>query len=103
MRGVSMKPISGKARSVGWLAVPIASVSPATSWNFGSIPVGFQAWQDFTLTNVTSQTLNFGEVIASGDPDLDVDPQDCGAAQLAPGQSCSVLVFFEPTLNPPDN
>ena len=70
-------------------------MSPGAGMDFGIVAVGeISAPQAITLTNASSQTVNFTGNLVKGDY-LEFD--DCGTS-LAPGNSCTLTVSFKPKI-----
>lgn len=81
---------------------PAATLSRSTI-NFGQVYMGTSPFptQPVTLTNTGSASLVITETsISSGDITdftLDQQPNTCEGATLAPGESCTITVAFDPT------
>jgi hypothetical protein len=70
-------------------------MSPGAGLDFGIVAVGeISAPQAITLTNASSQPVNFTGNLVKGDY-IEVD--DCGTS-LAPGNSCTLTVSFKPKI-----
>ena len=79
------------------VAVPMVDLS-ATNLSFGNQPVGVaSASQTVTVTNTGSADLNIGSLGISGDFGLSNDY--CSSAIIAPGNSCTFDVIFQPLSN----
>ena len=64
----------------------------AASVGFGAVLRGNSAIQSVTVTNIGGRTLNIGSVSATGDYS---QTHTC-AAPVAPDQSCTITVTFDP-------
>lgn len=78
-----------------------ASVSPS-ALNFGSVLVGTQSTgQTITVTNTGGATLHISSLTVSNDPDFLMQTNNCIAAGVTPGGSCSIQVAFAPNSGGP--
>jgi hypothetical protein len=76
---------------------PVATLS-STTIDFGSVPEGYSPppTKGVTLTNTGSASLVITGTSISGDSSFYLDSQNCEGATLAPGESCTVTVAFDP-------
>jgi hypothetical protein len=80
--------------------VPIASLSPSTSLNVGTVPIATtSASQPVTLSNTGSAPLAIAGIAASTGY---AQTNNCGAS-LAAGSSCTINVTFAPSVAGPLN
>ena len=80
-------------------------ISPGTTINFGTQPVGTTTSRSVTLTNTSSEPVHVsGMGVSSSDGafEFDFSSDTCVAPELpdgilAPGASCSYTILFTPT------
>ena len=89
---------SNQASACVVVGSPIVTLS-RTTIDFHSVPVGYSPapTAPITLTNTGSASLVITGTSISGDPSFTyLDNQTCEGATLAPGESCTVTVEFDP-------
>ena len=76
---------------------PEVSIVP-TSLNFGDVPIGTNSSpMSFTLTNVGTNTFRFVKYAVTGKQASDFSQTSTCPPTLAPGDSCSFTVIFNPS------
>lgn len=78
------------------MASPVFSVTPE-SHDFGSLPVGATASQDFTISNIGEGTLGINSIAISTNPMLTLANLPTLPASLTAGQNISFTVNYAPT------
>lgn len=98
--GTQSSTLSGTATAV---AVPAATLTPATL-SFGSITTGTKtAAQTATLTNTGNATLTISAISLTGTNSAAFTSTNTCGASLAAGASCTISVIFAPTATGTDS
>ncbi len=81
---------------------PDISLNPS-SYNFGTVPTGdTSSWVEFSISNVGLGTLNISQILLGDNRNFGLDlnggslPCASSTPMIEPGDSCTVLVRFEP-------
>jgi hypothetical protein len=86
---------------VAYVAAPAFSVSPSSPYDFGSVEVGSDASQVFTVTNTGNADLVIGQLSLGGADaaqlDLPAGDDGCSGQTVVASSSCMATVRFAPT------